>query len=257
MSSDPRSLRAALFIPCYVDQLRPDVGRATVALLERFGVTVAFPSEQTCCGQPLINSGAGRLAVPLAERFVAIFADHDYVVCPSASCVATVTRLYEGLLPPSPELDRVRSRTREFCDFLTDVLGLDAIDGRFPHRVGLHASCHGLRELRQAAASERMTPAPRDPARTLLASLDGLELVGLRRPDECCGFGGTFAIDESDVSCAMGRDRLADHLRGGAEVLTSSDVSCLLHMEGLARRGGSELRVLHIAELLEAACREE
>ena len=255
MSADPRSLRVGLFIPCYVDQLRPEAGRATVALLERLGVSVAYPREQTCCGQPLINAGGGRLAAPLAERFVAIFSDHDYIVCPSASCVATVTRLYEGVLTPSPELDRVRSRTWELCSFVTDVLGRESLDGRFPHRVGLHASCHGLRELRQGAASERMTPANRDPARTLLESIDGLELVDLRRPDECCGFGGTFAIDEAEVSCAMGRDRLADHLRGGAEVLTSSDVSCLLQLEGLARRDGSALPFLHVAELLEAACR--
>jgi L-lactate dehydrogenase complex protein LldE len=248
-------MRVGLFIPCYVDQLRPEVGRATVVLLERLGVEVDYPPEQTCCGQPLINAGGARLAAPLAERHVAIFADHDYVVCPSASCVATVTRLYDGVLASSAALDRVRTRTWELCSFVTTVLGHERIDGCFPHRVGLHSTCHALRELRQGAASECMTPAAPDPVRTLLESLREIELVDLRRPDECCGFGGTFSIDEADVSCAMGRDRLADHHRGGAEVLTSNDASCLLHLEGLARRDGSSLRVLHIAELLEAACR--
>lgn len=248
-------MRVGLFIPCYVDQLRPEVGIATVALLERLGVEVDFPRGQTCCGQPLINAGAWRAALPLAERHLALFADYEHVVCPSASCVATVTRAYDGLLPASARLERARSRTWELCCFLTDVLGLERVEGSFPHRVGLHASCHGLRELRQGAASELMEPAGRDPARTLLESLTGLELVELARPDECCGFGGSFAVEEADVSCAMGRDRLADHRRGGAEVITSSDASCLLQLEGIARREGPPLRVLHVAELLEAACR--
>jgi L-lactate dehydrogenase complex protein LldE len=248
-------MRVGLFIPCYVDQLRPGVGRATVHLLERLGVELDFPSEQTCCGQPLINAGGGRLAAALAERHLKIFSDYDYVVCPSESCVATVKRRYDGVLQDSDALDRLKARTYELCSFVTDVLGRAGLDGSFPHRVGLHASCHGLRELRLGPATERVTPPGPDPTRTLLRSLDGIELVDLRRPDECCGFGGTFAVDEADVSCAMGRDRLRDHVEGGAEVLTSGDASCLVHLEGLARRDGLPLRVLHVAEVLEAACR--
>jgi L-lactate dehydrogenase complex protein LldE len=248
-------MRVGLFIPCTVDQLRPEVGRATLTLLERLGAEVDFPREQTCCGQPLINAGAGRMAAPMAERHAEIFAEYEYVVCPSASCVATVTRFYDGLLPGKAALERLRAQTWELCRFVTDVLGHSGLEGSFPHRVGLHASCHGLRELRQGFASEGTAPAAPDPARTLLASLEGIELVDLRRPDECCGFGGTFAVEEPDVSCAMGRDRLADHLRGGAEVITSGDASCLLHLEGVARREGRPVRMLHVAELLEAACR--
>ena len=248
-------MRVALFVPCYVDQLRPEVGKATVAVLERLGVEVDFPAEQTCCGQPLVNSGGGRLATPLAERHVEIFAGYEHVVCPSSSCVATVTRAYDGLLPDSPALERVRENTWELCRFVTEVLGRDRLEGSFPHRVGLHASCHGLRELRQGSASERMDAGSPDPARTLLSSLEGIELVELRRRDECCGFGGTFAVEEAEVSCAMGRDRLADHRQAGAEWITSADASCLIHLEGLARRDGAPLRVAHVAELLERACR--
>lgn len=248
-------MRVGLFVPCYVDQLRPAVGRATVALLERLGVAVEFPSQQTCCGQPLINAGGGALAVPLARRHVDLFAEYDHVVCPSASCVATVTRTYDGLLAPGQALERARSRTWELCSFVTEVLGRQSLEGSFPHRVGLHASCHALRALRQGAAGERMTPPRPDPVRILLASLRGIELVEPGRADECCGFGGSFAVSEPEVSCAMGRDRLADHRDAGAEWITSSDASCLLHLEGLARRDGVRLRVIHVAELLEAACR--
>jgi L-lactate dehydrogenase complex protein LldE len=246
-------MRIGLFIPCYVDQLRPQVGIAAVRLLERFGVDVDFPREQTCCGQPLISAGGRQPARPLAERFVDVFGAYDHVVCPSASCVATVTKRYREMLPASDRLERVVASTHELCAFLTEVVGVEALPGRFPHRVGLHASCHGLRALRHGAASERvLEPAP-DPARALLSLLDGIELVELTRPDECCGFGGVFAVDEAAVSCAMGRDRLRDHSSARTEVLTSTDASCLIHLDGLARRERLPLRALHVAELLDEA----
>ncbi len=248
-------MRVGLFVPCYVDQLRPAVGLAAVDLLEAQGVEVAFPTDQTCCGQPLLSSGAAADARLLAARFARVFAPFEHVVCPSASCVATVTRHYRGLLGDSPEIESLEARTFELCAFLVDVLGVEGFAGRFPHRVGLHASCHALRELHQGSASERVGPPASDPARCLLASLDGVTLATLRRPDECCGFGGAFSVEESAVSRLMGLDRLADHGEAGVEVIASTDLSCLLHLEGVARREGLPLRVLHVAELLAEASR--
>ena len=246
-------MRVGLFVPCYVDQLRPAVGFAALDLLQAQGLEVVFPAEQTCCGQPLSSSGAAADARVLAERFLRVFAPFDHVVSPSASCVATVTRHYRSLLGSSPELESLEARTAELCSFLVDVLGVDGFRGRFPHRVGLHASCHALRQLRQGRATELAGAEAPDPARRLLASLDGLELAELRRPDECCGFGGAFSVEESAVSTLMGLDRLADHGDAGVEVIASTDVSCLLHLEGLARRRRLPLRALHVAELLAEA----
>jgi L-lactate dehydrogenase complex protein LldE len=247
-------MRVALFIPCYVDQLRPQLGMASLRLLEACGLEVEFPEAQTCCGQPLLNSGGRAEACRLAHRFLDVFANYDRIVCPSASCVATVTRHYRELLGESPRLREIEERTRELCDFLVEEQGDRPFSGRFPYRVGLHASCHALRQLRQGEASERVQEAPApDPARQLLAALDGLSFAPLQRADECCGFGGSFALEEPAVSARMGLDRLEDHRSGGAEVIASSDVSCLLHLEGLARRQGLPLRALHVAEILAEA----
>jgi L-lactate dehydrogenase complex protein LldE len=250
-------MKVGLFIPCYVEQLYPSVGMATVEVLERLGVEVSYPEDQTCCGQPMVNAGCGDAARPLVERFLDVFADHDHVVCPSGSCVAMVRAHHRGVLgdarPAQRErLDRVVRATRELCEFIVDVLRLDRIDGRFAHKVGLHQSCHGLRELRLASGSERRV-APFSKVVPLLAGLSGIELVALARPDDCCGFGGTFAVTEAAVSCAMGHDRLADHERAGAEIVTSVDMSCLMHLDGLIRRDRRPLRVMHVAEILAAA----
>jgi L-lactate dehydrogenase complex protein LldE len=245
-------MRVGLFIPCYIDQFYPQVGIATVDVLERFGLQPEFPEEQTCCGQPLANAGLHNDARPLAERFLKIFAPFDYVVSPSGSCVAMVRHHYEQVLCHSPELHQVAHKTFELCEFLTDVLKVDHITGSFPHRVGLHQACHGLRELRTASDSELVGPSFNKP-RQLLASLAGIELTELTRPDECCGFGGLFAVSEEAVSCMMGRDRVADHERAGTEVLTSTDMSCLMHLEGLIRRERKSIRVQHIAEIFSAA----
>jgi L-lactate dehydrogenase complex protein LldE len=246
-------MRVGLFVPCYVDQLRPGVGLAAVALLERQGVEVVFPERQTCCGQPLLTAGGAREARVLAERFLDVFAGFEHVVCPSASCVATVVHHYRDLLGASPALGEIEARTHELCAFLVDVLGVGGLPGRFPHRVSLHGSCHALRQLRQGPASERMLPPAPDPVRRLLASLDGIRFAEPSRADECCGFGGTFAVVEEAVSRRMGLDRLADHASAGAQVITSTDVSCLLHLEGLARRQGGGPRVMHAAEILAEA----
>lgn len=242
-------MRVALFIPCYVDQLYPRVGMATLELLERQGLEVEFPAAQTCCGQPMLNSGCDDDAKPLAERFLEVFSDYDYVVAPSGSCVSMVKNHYEHLVGDDPRYAQMRGKIFELCEFLVDVLKVDHLPGQFPYVVGLHASCHGLRELRLASNSERNIP-QFDKPRQLLEMLSGVQFATLRRTDECCGFGGTFAVAEEAVSCTMGRDRIEDHLQAGTEVLTAGDMSCLMHLAGLIQRDKHPLRVMHIAEIL-------
>ncbi len=244
--------KIALFVPCYVDQLYPQVGLATLRVLRRLGLEVEFPEEQTCCGQPMANSGCAEEVRTLAERFLRIFGSYEQVVAPSGSCVSMVRNHYAQWLEGRPGFDRLRASTFELCEYLVDVAGVAKVEGDFPRKVGLHQSCHGLRELGLARSSERMV-APFDKVRFLLGQLRGIQLVDLTRPDECCGFGGTFAVAEEAISCLMGRDRIADHEKGGAEVIAGFDMSCLMHLDGLIRRAGKQLRVMHVAEILEGA----
>ena len=248
-------MKVALFIPCYVDQFYPEVGMATVKLLEHFGIEHEFPAGQTCCGQPMANSGCMPEAKPLAEKYVDVFRKHHYLVAPSGSCVSMVRNHYESFFAPNDvEATEVRRRTYELSEFLIDVLKVDKIDGRFPAKVGLHHSCHGLRELRLGDCSEVMNERP-GKVTQLLSQLDGLEFAELQRNDECCGFGGTFAVAEEAVSCMMGEDRISDHLQAGTEVLTAGDMSCLMHLDGIIRRQKHNIRVMHFAEILaEAIC---
>jgi L-lactate dehydrogenase complex protein LldE len=240
----------ALFVPCYVDQLRPEVGLAALELLEARGFAVAVPPEPTCCGQPLLTAGAPDDAARLAARFVRAFARYDAVVTPSGSCAATLRRQLAPLVGGA-EARALGERVFELCEFLVArETGAPSPSPPFPHRVALHASCHALRELRLGTPSETREPLRSDPARTLLARVPGIELVPLARPDECCGFGGVFAVAEQAVSCRMARDRLDDHAGAGAEVVTATDVSCLLQLEGVARRRGMALRMLHVGEIL-------
>jgi len=245
-------LTVGLFIPCYVEQLYPQVGMATLRLLERHGVRAEYPEDQTCCGQPMANAGCSADAAPLARRFLRLFRDYEYVVAPSGSCVSMVRNHYGPLLTGERGFEHLQRSTFELCEFLVDVLKLARIDGRFPHRVGLHQSCHGLRELRLGSGSERRVPGF-DKVRSLLQQLEEIALVELQRPDECCGFGGTFSVNEEAVSCMMGKDRVADHERAGAEIITGADMSCLMHMDGLIRRGHKPIRVMHVAEILAEA----
>ena len=243
-------MKVALFIPCYIDQLYPQVGMACLELLERLGLKVDVPSEAACCGQPMLNSGCQPEAESLARRFVETFSGYDRVIVPSGSCASMVRNHYAEFIGTLPEGQSVMSSVRELSEFIHDDLGPDVIDAEFPHRVGLHQSCHGLRELRLGPSSERIHVDLASRPRALLERVRGLELVELERPDECCGFGGTFAIQEESVSCAMGRDRIRDHDKAGAEVITSVDSSCLMHLDGLMRRDGTKIRVRHIAEIL-------
>ena len=254
-------MKVGLFVPCYIEQLYPNVGMATVEVLERLGVEVEYPEGQTCCGQPMANAGCGDDARPLIDRFLRVFGDYEQVVCPSGSCVAMVRVQYRtlmaGVAMPAvarARLERVIGATYELCEFVVDVLKVEQASGQFAHKVGLHQSCHGLRELRLGAGSERRI-APFSKIGRLLGGLAGLELVELARPDECCGFGGTFAVSEEAVSCAMGKDRIADHERAGAEIITAADMSCLMHLDGLIRRGKRPVRVMHVAEILAEAGR--
>jgi L-lactate dehydrogenase complex protein LldE len=245
-------MQVGLFIPCYIDQLYPQVGMATVDILERYGVDVVVPVDQTCCGQPMANTGLTEQARPLANRFLDIFADYEYVVCPSGSCTAMVTHHYDEYLEGRPGFTELKKKTFELTEFLVDVLKVNRIEGHFPHRVGLHQSCHGLRELRLGSSSE-LVGLTFNKARFLLESLEGIQLSELTRPDECCGFGGTFAIAEEAVSCMMGLDRIKDHEQAGTEILTANDMSCLMHLDGLIRRQKKPIRVMHIVEILNEA----
>jgi len=242
-------MRVGLFVPCYVDQFYPDVAMATVEVLQRHGVEIDFPREQTCCGQPMANTGCRHETRPLAEKFLRVFREYPYVVCPSGSCVAMVRHQYGEYLSGAPGFDHLVTHTYELCEFLTDVVKVERVDGSFPHRVGIHQSCHGLRGLRMASSSELIAPSY-SKMRRLLESLDGITFSELTRPDECCGFGGTFAVNEEAVSCQMGLDRIADHQHAGTEVLTAPDMSCLMHLQGLLRRRGTKMHVMHIAQIL-------
>jgi len=248
--------RVGLFIPCYIDQVYPRVGMATVRLLEKLGVSFEFPVNQTCCGQPQFNSGCFSDAAKLAVKMCRIFKDFDWVVCPSGSCTGMVREYYELLLDSEKARDDFKhlvSHTLELCEFLIDVLKVETIDGSFPHKVGLHQSCHGLRGLGLGVPSEQVLPGRTGKVMRLLKSLRGIELVTTGRSDECCGFGGTFSVFEGAVSSFIGRDRIKDYEQAGAEVIVSYDVSCLMHLEGLIRRDKKLLRVMHIAEILDGA----
>lgn len=243
-------MRVGLFIPCYVDQFYPQIGTATLEILERFpDLEVDFPEAQSCCGQPMANTGCLDDTRPLAEKFVDIFSDYDHVVSPSGSCVSMVRNHYEGFFDRDPRYETLKQRVWELCEFLVDVLHVDALSAPFPHRVGLHKSCHGLRELRLDACSER-SDGQASKVEKLLGLVPELQLVELQRPDECCGFGGTFAVAEEGVSVLMGADRIEDHLDAGAEVMTATDASCLMHLEGIIRRRKLGLETMHIAEVL-------
>ncbi|MFG0266760.1 MAG: (Fe-S)-binding protein [Rhodopirellula sp. JB055] len=250
-------MTVALFIPCYIDQFYPNVAIATLTLLERLGVRVEYPAGQTCCGQPMANTGCDAETAPVAKQWVKRFAGYDAVVCPSGSCASMIRNHYDDYFGPKDvEFQHLRDNTFELSEFIVDQLGVRSIPGRFNRPVSIHSSCHGLRELRLGKCSENMTPRE-DKMRLLLESLDGIEIKPLSRVDECCGFGGTFAVAERETSVAMGIDRVTDHISSGSEVMVAGDMSCLMHMGGLIRRRNMPMSVMHIAEVLSEAMQEE
>jgi L-lactate dehydrogenase complex protein LldE len=239
---------AGLFVPCYIDQFYPEVAINTLQLLEKLGCQVKFPMNQTCCGQPMANSGFAHLTQKCDDLFIENFAGLDYIVCPSGSCTLHIK---EHLHSKAKEAiaTNIRKGVYELTEFLTDVLKIDHLPAEFNHKVSLHQSCHGLRGLMLSQMSELMASPFSKPTR-LLKMVKGVELVDLDRPDECCGFGGTFCVTEEAVSVKMGKDRVMDHLHHHTEVITGVDMSCLMHMEGILKRMKSPVKVKHIAEIL-------
>jgi L-lactate dehydrogenase complex protein LldE len=238
-------MRVALFVTCFNDLLFPDVGRATVRLLRRLGADVAFPEQQTCCGQMHFNTGYRDACVPLVRRFADAFAGFDAVVTPSASCAAMVRSHHATVAREAGDdglqtaVGEVAPRVYELTEFLVDVLGVTDVGARFERRVAFHPTCHSLRMLRIGDRPER-----------LLRAVAGLELVELAGADECCGFGGTFAVKNADTSVAMGVDKIASIRASGAEVVTSADTSCLMHLGGLLTRTGVNITPMHLVSIL-------
>jgi L-lactate dehydrogenase complex protein LldE len=223
-----------------------------VAVLESLGVTPVYPRNQTCCGQPVFNSGCFKESEKLAKKFYTHFRGFEYVVAPSASCVHMVRCEYSKFIQNEPEFVWLQTHIFELSEFITNTLKIEIFEGKFPHKVGFHQSCSGLRGLRLGTSSE-LNEKKGSKVRDLLQSLEGIEIISLSRPDECCGFGGTFSIFEQAVSSCMGMDRLRDHQQAGAEIITGYDASCLMHIEGLMKRNKSNLKVMHIAEIFSSA----
>jgi L-lactate dehydrogenase complex protein LldE len=241
------SMRVAVMVTCVNDAMFPETGKAVVRLLRRLGVDVEFPEVQTCCGQPMVNTGYLDEAVPVVRRFAEAFAGYDAVVTPSGSCAGSVRHQHRLVARRSGDaalaeaLARIARRAYELSEFLVDVLGVEDVGAYFPHRVTYHPTCHSLRML---GVGDR-------PLR-LLRHVQGIRLVELPAAEECCGFGGTFAVKNAETSVAMGADK-ARHVREtAAEVLVAGDSSCLMHIGGVLSRQRSGVRVMHLAEVLAA-----
>ncbi|HEX8964416.1 MAG TPA: (Fe-S)-binding protein [Rhodocyclaceae bacterium] len=237
-------MRVALFVTCLVDLMRPRIGFATIKLLEAAGCEVVVPEKQTCCGQPAYNSGDRAAAAVLARKTIAEFEPFDYLIAPSGSCADQIRTEYPGLLADDPEWrDRavaLASRVHELTDFLVNVAKVEAVPGDFRGSVTYHDSCTGLRSL-----------GIKDQPRRLLAKLPGVELREMTGAEECCGFGGTFAVKFGDISTAIAAKKCENIEAAGADAVVGGDLGCLLNIEGKLRRMGDErTRVLHIAEIL-------
>ena len=239
-------MKAALFIPCYVNAVFPEVGEASLRLLRHLGVAVECPPDQTCCGQPMGNAGFESEAAGLAARFEDLFRSYDCIVAPSSSCVAFVREHYDSL---TGGRSQCAGKIHEICSFIHDVLKPASLPARFPHRVSLQNSCHGVRLEGLSTPSERMLP-PQHKLRDLLSLVEGIEVCEPERPDECCGFGGFFSLEESAVSVRMGRDKLRRHMATGAEYITGADSSCLMHQGGIIAREKLPVKVIHIVQIL-------
>lgn len=238
-----------MFIPCYVDALYPEVGVSTYKLLKSLGLDVEYPEKQTCCGQPMGNAGFERMAVPLAEKYDELFKDYDYVVAPSASCAAYVRCFHPNLM--KEKQCEAAEKTMDVVEFLHDVLKVKSLPAKFPHKVSVHNSCHGVRELGLSSPSERNIP-KYNKIIDLLKLVEGIEVVEPERPDECCGFGGMFAVEEQGVSARMGLDKVHRHMATGAEYVTGPDSSCLMHMQGVAQKQGLDIKFIHVVQILAA-----
>lgn len=243
-------MKIGLFIPCYVDALYPEVGVATYKLLKSLGLDVAYPLDQTCCGQPMANAGFEKMAGKIADSFDEKFAEFDYVVAPSASCTAFV-KLYHPRLAKGNHECITSKKIMDVVEFIHDVVKPTSLKARFPHVVSVHNSCHGVRELGLSSPSERNVP-QFNKIIDLLRMVDGITIREPERKDECCGFGGMFSVEEPDVSTRMGEDKIARHMATGAEYITGPDSSCLMHMQGIARKENKPIKFIHVVQILAA-----
>lgn len=243
-------MKIGLFIPCYVDALYPEVGVATYKLLTSLGLDVAYPLDQTCCGQPMANAGFENMAGKIADSFDEKFAGFDYVVAPSASCAAFV-KLYHPRLAKGHHECLTSKKIMDVVEFIHDVVKPSSLKANFPHVVSVHNSCHGVRELGLSSPSERNVP-QFNKIIDLLRMVDGITIREPERKDECCGFGGMFSVEEPDVSTRMGEDKIARHMATGAEYITGPDSSCLMHMQGIARKENKPIKFIHVVQILAA-----
>lgn len=237
-------MQVALFITCLLDAFYPRVGQSSVRVLERLGVRVEFPTAQTCCGQPAYNSGFEDEARIAASTLLDAFRDSERVVSPSGSCVAMVRNYIPGLFADTARAEEARAlanKTFELCEFLVDELGVVDVGAKLQSRATYHPSCHGSRGL-----------GVREQPLTLLRHVDGLELVDLPYAEDCCGFGGTFAVKFGELSEDMGRTKARHAAETGADILTGIDMSCLMHIGGVLRRGEAPMKVMHVAEILDS-----
>lgn len=236
-------VKIALLITCLGDVLRPSTGRATVDLLRRLGHEVVFPQDQTCCGQPMYNSGFSELAKLQAQHTIRVFEEYERIVTPSGSCAAMVKVEYPHLFQDEPQwharAERLATRTFELTEFLVNQLGVTDVGARYEGRVAVHFACH-LRMLNQTDEVDR-----------LVSNVEGAELIPIERRDQCCGFGGSFAVRYAHISGAMVNDKMDCILRADADALVSTDNGCLMNIGGRLHREGQQIEVLHIAELLE------
>ncbi|NOX16479.1 MAG: (Fe-S)-binding protein [Epsilonproteobacteria bacterium] len=241
--------KIGLFIPCFMNELYPKASMDTLKILESFGLEVEYPMEQTCCGQPQANTGCAKETSILAKRFLEIFKKYDYIVAPSGSCVSMVRYNYKQFLEGLDGFEHIQKNTYELIEFIHDIVKPEKLNVSFPHKVGIHNSCHGHRELGLASMSEKNVE-PFSKIKDILDMVDGITFSKLERNDECCGFGGTFAITEEAMSIAMGKARIQDHIDAGSEYITGVDMSCLMHMQGLIDREKLPIKTIYIAQIL-------
>lgn len=241
-------MEVALFIPCYIDQLYPNVAVATLELLQKLGCSVSYPLQQTCCGQPLANSGFYSLSNKCNENFINNFSDAGYIVCPSGSCTLHVKEHLQSKTRQS-KAEKIKSHIYELSEFITDVLKPKNLTASFPYKVGFLTSCHGQRGLHLSSMSEINEPSFSKPLQ-LLNEVAGIDLFMPQRVDDCCGFGGTFCVYEEAASVKMGKDRIRDFETNNVDYITGYDVSCLMHLEGILKRNKSRVKTIHIAEIL-------
>lgn len=244
-------MKVGLFIPCYINAVYPNVGVASYKLLKSLGVDVDYPLDQTCCGQPMANAGFENEAKELAYNFDEKFKDYDYIVGPSASCVVFVRDHYGKLLEKKQHRCASEGKIYDICEFIHDVIKPTELKARFPHKVSIHNSCHGVRLMKLSSASELNVPYY-NKLRDLLSLVKDIEIAEPERVDECCGFGGMFAVEEDAVSAEMGRSKIKRHMATGAEYITGADSSCLMHQEGIIKREKYPIKTIHIVEILSA-----